>query len=295
MIKLYLLLFSLCLVQASIAQTTVNIPPSADNTIYFDNPTNSNGAGANFTAGTINDLSARRAFIKFDIAGAVPAGATITAVTLTMNLNKSGANNSTVYLHKANANWGEGSSDAGDPDGQGAAATVNDATWNCRFSNGAGGCTTSWTNPGGDYNPAASASTSVTTSTGNYTWTSAQMAADVQSWLNNPAANYGWEILGNESLIKTAKRFSSRQGSNPPDLSITYSSPCITNSWTGAVDNNWGNAGNWSCNSVPTATTDVVISSGTVIVNVNATCKSLLVSPGVSFTITTGFNLTVVH
>ncbi len=293
--KLYLFIFSFFFFQITKTQTTVNIAPVADNTIYQDFPDNSNGAGVNFTAGTINVLSARRAFVKFDVAGAVPAGATITSVTLTMNMNRSGLNNSTVYLHKTNTNWGEGTSDAGDPDGQGAPATINDATWNCNFYNGAGGCTTSWINPGGDYTITASASTPVTTSLGNYTWTSAQMAADVQSWLNNPSANFGWEILANESIIKTAKRFSSRQGANPPSLSITYSSPCITNTWTGAVNSNWETAGNWSCNSVPTATTAVVIPSGTVTVNSNASCKSLLVSPGVSFTVTTGFVLTVLQ
>lgn len=293
--KLYLLLFSFFFFVIVKAQTTINITPVADNTIYQDFPDNSNGAGANFTTGTINTLTPRRAFVKFDVAGAVPAGATITSVTLTMNMNKSGLNNSTVYLHKANTNWGEGTSDAGDPDGQGAAATINDATWNCKFSNGAGGCTTSWTNAGGDYTLTASASTAVTTSLGNYTWTSAQMASDIQSWLNNPSTNFGWEILGDESVIKTAKRFYSRQGTNPPSLSITYSSPCVTNTWTGAVNNNWETAGNWSCNSVPTATTAVVIPSGTVTVNSNASCKSLSVSPAVSFTVTTGFVLTVLQ
>ena len=248
--KLYLFIFSFFFFQITKTQTTVNIAPVADNTIYQDFPDNSNGA--------------RRAFVKFDVAGAVPAGATITSVTLTMNMNRSGLNNSTVYLHKTNTNWGEGTSDAGDPDGQGAPATINDATWNCNFYNGAGGCTTSWINPGGDYTITASASTPVTTSLGNYTWTSAQMAADVQSWLNNPSANFGWEILANESIIKTAKRFSSRQGATPPTLSIT-------------------------------ATTAVVIPSGTVTVNSNASCKSLLVSPGVSFTVTTGFVLTVLQ
>ena len=34
---------------------------------------------------------------------------------------------------------------------------------------------------------------------GQYTWSSAQMVADVQGWLDNPASNFGWLMLGDES------------------------------------------------------------------------------------------------
>ncbi len=51
-----------------------------------------------------------------------------------------------------------------------------------------------------------------------------------------------------------------------------------TNTWTGAVNNNWGTAGNWSLAEVPTATQDAVIPSGfTVNLNVSATINSLQV------------------
>jgi hypothetical protein len=69
----------------------------------------------------------------------------------------------------------------------------------------------------------------------------------------------------------------------------------VTNQWTGAVNNLWENSGNWSCGKVPNASTDVILTSGTITVNSNAACHSLKVSTGASVTVTPGFSLTVVH
>ena len=48
------------------------------------------------------------------------------------------------------------------------------------------------------------------------------MVADVQSWLDNPANNFGWLVKGDESTSTTAKRFDSRQSTVPPVLTIEY-------------------------------------------------------------------------
>ena len=48
------------------------------------------------------------------------------------------------------------------------------------------------------------------------------MIADVQSWLDSPANNFGWLILGDESGIATAKRFDTRESTDPPVLAIQY-------------------------------------------------------------------------
>jgi hypothetical protein len=206
------------------AQTVV-LNASKDNTIYSDNINNSNGAGPNFTTGAIASLAVRRGLLMFDISS-IPSGATITAVSLrlVMNMTVSGANN--VSLHRLNENWGEGASDAGSfPDGQGAPAQAGDATWICSFSNGAGGCTTSWSTAGAAFQATASATASVN-SPAPYTWSSAQLITDVQGWLNTPATNFGWVIIGAEGVPRSAKRFSSR--TNPtvadrPTLTVTYS------------------------------------------------------------------------
>ena len=81
------------------AQVTIN--PINDNTIYQGtDPTqadpnfedNTCGAGTNLFSGETNDGLLRRALLRFDIAGAIPAGSTINSVTLTVTVNRSGGN-----------------------------------------------------------------------------------------------------------------------------------------------------------------------------------------------------------
>jgi hypothetical protein len=69
----------------------------------------------------------------------------------------------------------------------------------------------------------------------------------------------------------------------------------LTSLWKGTADNNWSNAVNWGCRSVPNSYADVVINSGTVVVDVNATVNSLTVRPGVNFSVAPGVVLTVLH
>lgn len=67
----------------------------------------------------------------------------------------------------------------------------------------------------------------------------------------------------------------------------------FANTWTGAVDNDWNKAGNWSCGSVPDQYTDVVINSGDIVVNGNVACRTLTINPGASLTVTSGHSLKV--
>lgn len=67
------------------------------------------------------------------------------------------------------------------------------------------------------------------------------------------------------------------------------------NTWTGAISSAWENPGNWSCGSVPDATTDVIINSGNVIINSNAICRSLSMGQGVIVTTNSNYSLTIVH
>ncbi|MBI3883160.1 MAG: hypothetical protein HY305_02825, partial [Sphingobacteriales bacterium] len=66
----------------------------------------------------------------------------------------------------------------------------------------------------------------------------------------------------------------------------------FTDTWIGTGGTSaWEDAANWSCGSVPDANTDVIINSGTVILNSNTSCRSISVSNAASLTINTGFNL----
>ncbi len=203
----------------------INIMPSKDNTLYEYDPAegdHSNGAGFHFFAGENGMGELRRGVFAFDVAGTIPAGSTIIAVTLSMNMSMAQAGAVTVELHKLLADWGEGTSHAPMGEGDGAPATPNDATWRHRFFD-----SVFWTTQGGDFSPTVSASQSVGV-IGQYTWSSAQMVADVQSWLDNPASNFGWLVLGDESAIATAKRFDTRESASPPMLTIEFNGPRMT-------------------------------------------------------------------
>ena len=208
-----------CNIANSVSAAIINIIPGKDNTLYEYDPAegdHSNGAGFHFFAGENGMGELRRGVLAFDIAGTIPAGSTITAVSLTMNMSMTPAGALTVELHKLLADWGEGTSHAPMGEGDGAPATPNDATWRHRFFD-----TIFWTMQGGDFSATVSASQSVG-GVGQYTWSSAQMVADVQLWLDSPTSNFGWLVLGDETASATAKRFDTRESASPPVLTIQY-------------------------------------------------------------------------
>lgn len=66
--------------------------------------------------------------------------------------------------------------------------------------------------------------------------------------------------------------------------------------WTGAVNTDWFNPGNWACGAVPGPASDVQVSGSLVnypVVSADVTIKSLLVLPGASCTVTTGKTMTL--
>jgi len=200
---------------------TINIVSSRDNTLYEDaSGSLSNGAGQFLFAGRTfqggEDL--RRGLIYFDLSG-IPTGATITSVTLTMNMSRTISGAANVALHSVNTDWGEGTSNAGGQEGGGAASTAGDATWIHNFFPGS-----NWATAGGDFVAGASATTSVN-AIGSYNWSSATMISDVQGWADNSATNFGWIVIGNESTAGSAKRFDTHEHptvANRPTLVIEF-------------------------------------------------------------------------
>lgn len=210
-----------------LAQMTVDIGSAKDNTLYENlEGSLSNGAGNHFFAGKSGNTtgaSIRRGLLAFDIAGNIPAGSTINSVTLNLNMSRTVSGNVDVTLHKVLADWGEGTSHASGEEGGGAQATPGDATWVFSFFT-----STLWTNLGGDFSATASASQSVN-ALGMYTWGSTpEMVADVQDWLDNPANNFGWLVMGDEVGASSAKRFDTRENTTPanrPVLTVNYTPP----------------------------------------------------------------------
>ncbi len=222
----------------------VQIGAAKDNTLYESVPDSlSNGLGQYFFAGRTGaggGFKIRRGLIAFNIAGNIPAGATIQSVTLTLSMNKTISGDQTVSLHKLTADWGEGTSKAAFGEGMGAPATTNDATWLHRFYN-----SILWTAAGGDFNPSASASTTVGGIAFYNFGSTSQMIADAQDWLDNSGNNFGWILIGNESDSITAKRFSSKQDTSEtswPKLSVTYIPPPCCIGLRGDFDGDGNNA-----------------------------------------------------
>ncbi len=216
---------------AAAQQATVVIHASGDNTIY-QGPgyeTRSCGAGSNFYAGTTSDGLLRRALVSFDVAGSVPPGATIDRAALTLDVNRSTDDRAaTMTLHPVTEDWGEGGADCDSflGGGRGAPARPGDATWlEARFQELA------WLVPGGDFGDAGGAAEVPTF--GPAVWDSAAagnagLATDVQRWLDDPAANHGWIVVGDESRSRTARRLSSREGSSPPVLTVDFTAAAGT-------------------------------------------------------------------
>jgi hypothetical protein len=202
----------------------VTLPAKKDNTIYQSaTGTLSNGAGDYLFVGAGGVGSAKRALLTFDIASSgIPFGSTITDAKLTLYMSKTSVGPQPVELHRLLKDWGEGASHAPGEEGSGGAAAAGDATWLHAFYD-----TSFWTNVGGDFEPLASAS-EIVGAADFYSWTSQQMASDVQSWLDAPSDNPGWLLLGNEA-VSSAKRFDSRTNvtvGNRPVLTVQYKAPC---------------------------------------------------------------------
>lgn len=204
---------------------TAEILPSADATLYeSEDGSLANGAGEWIFAGTTRIGAIRRGLILFDVAAQIPAGATITEASLTMRVTQTTAGPVEVGLHRVTTAWAEGLTDAFANEGSGEVAEPGDATW---LHTGVGDAL--WASPGGDFDPTPVVAANVDAERELYTWgPSAALTAAVQGWVDDPAANLGWAVIGVETEPRTAKRFESRQNIEGfpepvfPALSVTF-------------------------------------------------------------------------
>jgi hypothetical protein len=217
------LLFAAFHVQAG---QRIEITASLDNTLYESSTVNqSNGVGDYFFVGKTNQGLRRRALIFFDLARQIPINAVIDSVNLILHVSRTTSDTMTISLHRVLAQWGEGNSNAIGQEGSGAEAQVGDATWiYSQYSS------IKWSAGGGEYN-AIPIARQVVGDVGFYQWrSSTKMVSDVQSWLAEPAMNFGWLLRGDESKSASTKRFDSRQNVNTslrPMLVVFYSLPTL--------------------------------------------------------------------
>jgi hypothetical protein len=201
-----------------LAQTTVTVPCNLDNTLY-EHPTGalSNGVGPGVFVGVTATGGLRRALLRFNVAGTIPAGARIVSAQLNFNVAQSTVALPTpMTVHRVSQAWGEGTSFAGGGGGAGAPATNGDATWIHAVRPGS-----LWTTPGGDFAPASF--TMPLPAAGPAASPVGVANADVQFWLDNPTQNHGWLLKTDEQLSSTARRVDSRESlGTKPSLTVSY-------------------------------------------------------------------------
>lgn len=166
----------------------------------------SDGSGANIWTSVLASGTTRRALIRFDLSS-IPAGSRVVSASLDFFVVRARDEHNTS-LHRVLAAWGEGASNGGDA-GVGAPAQPGDATWSHRIWPG-----TLWSQRGGDFVATVSAVRLVGFGPASYTFDSSPaLVADVQAWLQAPASNHGWMLIGDDQGIQNAKRLASRQSS----------------------------------------------------------------------------------
>ena len=185
---------------------TLTFTPAADTYLREDQTGRNYGSCA--TLGVDRETSKRlRSLLKFDLSS-IPAGATITSVSLTMEATAVQSNTSfTIDAHSVSNSWTEG--------------TQCDANGNSNWNNRTA---SAWTAAGGDYSGTILSSVAVSTA-GSYTWPSgANFISAVQGWVNTPLNNNGLLLKFNTEAAGSnqVKTFSSSTGTSAPVLTVTY-------------------------------------------------------------------------
>ena len=212
-----LLAFLLC---SPVRAETVTIEVSRDATL-IEEPDGAlaDGSGPSLRSGKTGTGDVRRALLYFDVAAVLPDGAKIESVRLILNMEPSHEELRDYRLHRVLADWGEGASATGG--GQGVPAEPGDATWIHTFYDNE-----FWIHSGGQFAGQPSATNDIA-GPGVYIWESnKRLVRDVRRWKSAPRVNFGWILIGDETARNTAKRFTSRENSDPalrPMLEITYS------------------------------------------------------------------------
>ncbi len=221
-----LLLLAGSVLSLACAQSSVTLTAAQDTTLYDDpNGALANGAGPALFLGTAGGSSggaARRALVRFELAGAIPAGARILDARLSLFVEQTSATQPRLATaHRVLAPWLEGSVVAPGNGGGGGPALPGESTWLFRdYPN------VPWINPGGDFEPAPSFAFELPIAGAVESSPEVGLIADLESWRADPSSNFGWLLKTDESGPGTARRCSSRQAAaNPPRLQIFYLMP----------------------------------------------------------------------
>jgi hypothetical protein len=256
-VKQVLLVGFAVLAVASFARASVVTVGAAKDAMIFGtsgdiDTGNASGKGPVLAAGADGSSNKNRALILYDVASAVPAGATITDVTMTLSLAQVAGSKASTYLSRTfrlfdlRQAWGEGNSGLPTSSnltgvGQGYPRQTGDSTWDYAFYDANASAGGKWNAGsadlhGGNFAAIESGVATFTTFTVDtpYSWSSPAMVGDVQNWLDGALPNNGWLIKSDLETSPTSfLSFWSKEGaavntdpgSEPPALTITYTAP----------------------------------------------------------------------
>ena len=225
--KLIWSMTALLLCAATATADELVLEPVADASLFqpfSGDPETADSLGPHLFVGRIAQGTRRRAMLRFDVS-AIPADATIDEAQLELTLTRTVSGALSVGVHRMLASWQEGSANAGTPGGQGTTPGANDPTWTQRAFPA-----TPWTTAGGDFVATASGLMTLVAEDDYIVPASAGMLTDISDWVANPATNFGWILLGDESQSPpNAKRLESGEAvdaATRPRLRIT-STPAV--------------------------------------------------------------------
>ncbi len=224
-----------CLASPAIVAETLELAPAKDNTLYEDVEGRfTNGTGKRLFIGRVGpdgDELKRRAVLAFDVSG-IPPNAVIDSVRFEIQIEQvppGAPDDNEASLHLLTKSWGEGFANAPGSEGQGTSADTGSVTWIHTMFDADPMAATFWDSPGGDYEAIASATAPFGAGSPEpmVFLSTPQLVADVQTWLNQPEANHGWMLRGDEVTSKNARGLASREHPTipAPKLIIDYSIP----------------------------------------------------------------------
>jgi hypothetical protein len=226
-IKRFALLILGGLVTCSAFADSVTLTANADTHLFEPAPDNNAGGNPFFSSGANFSLKRTRSLVKFNLAGQIPANASIQSASLTLTVTNVpfSSTDSIFDLHRLLVDWGEGTGTSAADGGR--AAVAGEATWNHRFHP-----STSWSAVGaaapGDFSSTVSTS-KLLQDVGTYTFSSTpEMVADIRQWVANPSTNFGWILISeSEDTTGTHRMFASRESSanNKPTLVVQFVIP----------------------------------------------------------------------
>ncbi|MFI5129097.1 MAG: hypothetical protein ACHQFX_03860 [Chitinophagales bacterium] len=163
------------------------------------------------------------------------------------------------------------------------------------ITDGAGGCIVSWFDLRSSVNYQVFAQRINGSGTLIWPTNGASLYPQLMTQLNPVISSNGAQgavVAWNNSPGPGGATYAQNINSNGTPGPLQAAPPCH---WTGAMNSAWENPANWSGGTIPGSGSDVIINGGTVVINSNATIRTLTVMPASTLAVSPGHTLKVLH